>query len=94
MKIRPVAASCCMRTDALTDSTKLTVAFHNFANASKNSQSASKMTPVLQTFLKKHLNTFIVVSMRAKFREKAELWSAKTPCSVDIPTDRLRSNSH
>ena len=83
-----------MRTAAVTDSTKLIVAFHNFANASKNSQSASKRTAVLQTFLQTHSNTFIVVSLRATFRQKPELWSAQTACCVDTPTDRLPSNSH
>ena len=82
-----------MRTDE-TDSTKVTVAFHNFANASENGQSTSKRTPVLLfTFLKTHSNTFIAVSLRAKFRQKAELWYAQTPCCVDTPTDRLPSNS-
>ena len=85
MKIRPVGAKL-FHADAVTDSTKLIVVFHNFA-------SASKRTPVLYIFLKIHPNTFIVVSLRAKLRQKAELWSAQTPCCVDTPSDRPPSNS-
>jgi hypothetical protein len=57
MKMRAVGPEL-IHADGRTDSTKLTVAFHNFANASENSQSASKRAPVLFTVLKTHSNTF------------------------------------
>jgi hypothetical protein len=69
MKIRPLGANRSMPTDRRTDMTKLIVAFHNFANASKD---ATMRLSVLASWKNKNCNVYWSPTVLFPYKERYE----------------------